>query len=538
MDFEELLARAAEPTLQTLVGKSGVRLLARLDPELVQPSKLREVAQGLTSPQEMLLEPTTRRELLGLLPPEKAAALAGLLGLTVDGNPYEALEGFSVRRGSERAQALLGFFGLVEQGKPAPSPTATVEEVDPAHPLFPHQRAAANRVLEALREEPFRVLLHMPTGAGKTRSAMHVIARMLNDREPMLAVWLAHSEELCEQAAEEFAATWQALGGRPVTLHRWWGAHELRSQAVGDGLLIAGLAKAYSAGQRSVETIGELAGRVGLVVIDEAHQAVAPAYQHVLDMLTGSGRISPLLGLTATPGRTWDDPHEDEKLAEFFYRRNVQLEVPGYESPIEYLVAEGYLARTEFVSLNYGGGVELSERDLTALSQSLEIPDMIIDALAKHEQRNLLIVNRVEAMAQNHPRTLVFAATVEHAVLLSTVLRARGIHARAITGQTPQDERKRIIDDFRDDEEQPKVLVNYGVLTAGFDAPRTSAVIIARPTKSLVLYSQMVGRATRGPRAGGNAEATVVTVVDTELPGFASLVQAFHNWEDVWQRRP
>jgi hypothetical protein len=57
---------------------------------------------------------------------------------------------------------------------------------------------------------------------------------------------------------------------------------------------------------------------------------------------------------------------------------------------------------------------------------------------------------------------------------------------------------------------------------------------LARPTKSLVLFSQMIGRATRGPRAGGNAEAQIVTVVDTALPGFGRISDAFQNWEDVW----
>ena len=78
------------------------------------------------------------------------------------------------------------------------------------------------------------------------------------------------------------------------------------------------------------------------------------------------------------------------------------------------------------------------------------------------------------------------------------------------------------------------VVVNYGVLTTGFDAPATSAAVIARPTRSLVLYSQMVGRATRGTRAGGNDEAEIVTVVDPHLPGFGSVADAFKNWEDVW----
>ena len=78
------------------------------------------------------------------------------------------------------------------------------------------------------------------------------------------------------------------------------------------------------------------------------------------------------------------------------------------------------------------------------------------------------------------------------------------------------------------------VLFNYGVLTAGFDEPRTRCVIIGRPTTSLVLYSQMVGRAMRGPRVGGNATAQIITVADTNLPGFGSVTDAFSNWEALW----
>jgi len=83
----------------------------------------------------------------------------------------------------------------------------------------------------------------------------------------------------------------------------------------------------------------------------------------------------------------------------------------------------------------------------------------------------------------------------------------------------------------------PIVMCNFGVLTTGFDAPGTSAAVIARPTRSLVLYSQMVGRATRGPKARGNATAEIVTVVDPHLPGFGDVAEAFKNWEDVWDER-
>ena len=537
MTFEELLARAAEPTLQTLVGRPGVRLLSRLDPGLTQPSRLREVAVGLKSPQEMLLDPEVRGELLPLLTPTDAAALVSALDLAPSASPYDTLADMRVGRRSARAGRLLDFFALAELD-PEPPPLPTVEEVAPAHSLFPHQRLAARRVLAALQQEPHRVLLHMPTGSGKTRTAMHVISELMNDREPLLVVWLAHSEELCEQAIEEFKGAWRSLGNRQVTAHRWWGPHELETSGLEDGLLVAGLSKAYSAAQRSVGVIGRIAGKVGLVVMDEAHQAIAPTYQHVLEMLTQAGHPSPLLGLTATPGRTWNDIDEDERLAEFFYQRKVPLEVAGYDSPIEYLVDQQYLAKANFESLNYTAGTELTERDRRELAAALEIPSRIIQQLAEDEQRNLIIVHRAEEMIKRHSRLLIFAATVEHAHLLATVLRARGVKAHAVTGATPTEERARLIAEYRSGDPDPQILVNYGVLTTGFDAPRTSGAIIARPTKSLVLYSQMVGRATRGKRAGGNEEAEVVTVVDTALPGFASLTEAFHNWEDVWRQTP
>ncbi|MEH0409495.1 hypothetical protein [Streptomyces scabiei] len=79
------------------------------------------------------------------------------------------------------------------------------------------------------------------------------------------------------------------------------------------------------------------------------------------------------------------------------------------------------------------------------------------------------------------------------------------------------------------------VLCNFGVLTTGFDAPAASAAVIARPTKSLVLYSQMVGRVIRGPKAGGTDTCEIVTVVNPELPGFGDVAEAFTNWEDVWE---
>ena len=364
---------------------------------------------------------------------------------------------------------------------------------------------------------------------------MNIIAEVLNAEEPHVVIWLTHSEELCEQAVEEFTKAWAALGNREVSLERWWGAHNPEIAEMRDGLIVAGLTKIYSSARRSISDVGQIAGRVRLIVMDEAHQAIAPTYEFVLSLLSLAGSPTPLLGLSATPGRSWNDVAEDQRLADFFYGRKVILQVAGYANPVEYLIDQGYLARVEYESLMYESGIELSRRDLDDLAEGFDVPPRIVEQLAEDDQRNLLIVQRTERLARTHRRILVFAATVGHALVLSTVLRARGLWAHAVTGTTHPAERARLIEEYRSDADEVRVLVNYGVLTTGFDAPTTSAAVIARPTVSLVLYSQMLGRATRGTKAGGNRTAEVVTVVDTELPGFASMAESFENWEDVWE---
>jgi DNA repair protein RadD len=219
--FDELLARASDQLLQRLVGHDVVRLLAGLDPSLARPDSLSEIALGLRSPAAMLLDPSIRSELLLLLPQASADVLAQRL--CGDGDSYNALTSMKVRAGTLKAAELFDFFSVSdEREEEVPAPLA-LETVTPGHPLFDHQRLAARRVLSYLEREPHRVMLHMPTGSGKTRTAMSIVSTLLNRSEPKLIVWLAHSEELCEQAVEEFAKAWSHLGNRPIDVHRWWG---------------------------------------------------------------------------------------------------------------------------------------------------------------------------------------------------------------------------------------------------------------------------------------------------------------------------
>lgn len=534
LTFGELLARADDETLQQLVGSHTVRLLSALDPQLATPSNLRRICMKLNSPQTLLRDRATRGRLVTLLRPEHAAALATQLRLNAE-DPYSAILTAEIRRNSAVERQLFAFFGIAPADGTRPAQAPAVREATTQYGLFDHQRRAQREVIGVLSGPEPRVVLHMPTGAGKTRTALHVAANALRQREPTVVVWLAYSEELCDQAASEFESAWSHLGDRPVDLYRFWGpGRDLDINDINDGFLVAGLAKTFERARRDGDFIARLADRTSLVIIDEAHQAIAETYSFILDYLVERRPKTGLLGLTATPGRTWNDPSVDEELAAFFRRHKVTLRVPGYDNPVDYLISEGYLARPRFRSMPYKPGEPLTSEQLRVLASALDVPESILKRLAEDEQRNMMIVQAVEDLASRHERVLVFAATVSHATLLATVLQARGLDAAAVTGTTPRDQRSRIITRYKNNDPEPRVLCNYGVLTAGFDAPRTSAAIIARPTKSLVLYSQMIGRATRGPRAGGNAEAEIITVVDTHLPGFGDMSDAFENWEDVW----
>lgn len=506
-----------------------------LDPGLATPLQLQKILLELRQPYSLLSSPSDRALLIDLLSPQVARNLAAALNVNVGADVYGALKNTPIRAGSEREKALLDFFELALPVPEVVEPSPAKTEVNARYGLFSHQRAATSRVKEKLYNPPRRVILHMPTGAGKTRTAMHVIADHFRLREAALVIWLAHSEELCEQAAEEFQRAWSNLGNRNLPVHRFWGNRSLDLGGIQDGFVVAGLAKLYSSIRTNQQVVIQLGNRASLVIIDEAHSAIAETYKLLLQTLVVQNFDAALLGLTATPGRTWNDIGADEQLAEFFHRQKVTLEVPGYDTPVDYLISEGYLAKPEFCSLMHDGGLRLTQQDIDKIKESFEIPDSVLKTLAEDDMRNLKIVSAIEELAKRHNRILVFAATVEHADLLASALRARGFQADSVTSKTGPLDRTRLIEQFKEESEHTRILCNFGVLTTGFDAPRTSAAVIARPTQSLVLYSQMVGRAIRGRRAGGNDSAEIVTVIDTALPGFSSISESFTNWEDVWE---
>ena len=532
MALQTLLRQAKAGKLRQIIGPSIVDVLEGLQPELAQGERLGELAAKLIEPSEALRDIVLRDQIIGLLPLPKARELAKRLGVKDGRNLFRDLRHAASNKTA--LAVLFSFFGIVERTHAPSDVQADAKQLSPEYGLFHHQRITAGKVINALGTPPHKIVLHMPTGSGKTRTAMHIVATHLRTHEPTLVCWLAQSVELLEQAASEFENAWRHLGSRELRLVRFWGDRRTDPLSVTDGLIVTGLGKMVAFEKRDPAAIRRLADRTSLIVMDEAHQAIAPTYSGILSALYTKRPHNALLGLTATPGRTWSDISEDQKLSDFFEDQKVVIEMDGYDDPIAFLVEKGYLARPEFRTLNSQAGLDLSNDDIDKLSKSIDVPECLLDRLGTDVQRNLNIVACIEDLASRHSRIIVFAPSVSNARLLATLLAARDHLADVVTNETDSTSRERIVRRFRSDNPHTMILCNYGVFTVGFDSPSISAALIARPTRSLVLYSQMVGRATRGPRSGGNAEAEIVTVIDPHLPGFGSITEAFRNWEDVW----
>lgn len=328
--------------------------------------------------------------------------------------------------------------------------------------LRPYQREAIDAVLEARRKGVRRMVITLPTGAGKTVIFAH-LARLAK-RQVLV---LAHREELLFQAREKLERSLQGAG--VVAIER--GAERAPADAK---ILVCSIRSLHEERLARV-----LHGRdIGLVIYDECHHAAA---EDNLRVLTQLGVFDPswtgtLLGFTATTGRG-DGKGLDTVFERIVYSRSLpELIEQGYLAPLR-----GFRVATsaDLGRLSPGGGDYREDE----LAEAVDI-----------EERNALVARSIQELARDR-RTIAFCVTVAHATNLSRSLNALGVPAGIVHGAMPADVRQKALADFRAGHTQ--VLTNVGVLTEGFDDPGVSCVAMARPTRSDGLYAQCVGRGTR-----------------------------------------
>jgi superfamily II DNA or RNA helicase len=396
--------------------------------------------------------------------------------------------------------------------------------------LLDFQVQVYSDAMKKMNVDRSRFVMQMPTGSGKTRTTMEVISNHLKSHpEGSIVIWMAHTEELCEQSFECFIEVWQHLANKPLKAVRFWGKQPLPSAYDKSMFIVGGFSKIMAALRKDPRAFDHLSDRIGLIVIDEAHRAVAPRTKEAIISLAGDN--THVIGLTATPGRT--DYDETEEMAEFFFESKVNITTDTGESEIKMLKRRGVLAEIDYIPIESPLDIQLTASQKRYLEEKFDFPPGLLKTVASSNVRNIEIMKKLLYSCQEiDKRILFFSCSVKHSRFIMALLQYHGIGAVHVDGNTSRSRREDSIRRFKDGDIQ--VLCNYGVLTTGFDAPNTDEVFISRPTQSVVLYSQMVGRGLRGPTIGGTPRCRIVEVRDN-ITGFAPDQTRVYEWfEEFW----
>ena len=401
----------------------------------------------------------------------------------------------------------------------------------PLKPLKDYQFGVFLKAMERIAITNSRFVVQMPTGSGKTRTAMEMVSSYFNESaDGRVIVWLAHSEELCEQAYEGFAEVWRHLGRHTVRMVRCWGSGvKVPYDSQERMFIVGGFPKMHAMLGGNHIPFSELRERIDVVIVDEAHKVLAPTYKEVTKGLIGSG--TRVVGLTATPGRSAVDPEANMALAEFFFNEIVSID-SGSQSVIAFLRKRKVLADVVYEPIYSQLKYKLTEADRTYLERFFDLPSGVLKRIGSDDVRNVEILKRLQRECDHGSQVIFFACSVEHSRFITAMLLYLGYRAAHVDGKTSKSRRHGIIDDFK--RRNIQVICNFGVLSTGFDAPKTDLVFISRPTASIVLYSQMVGRGLRGPAIGGTETCKVIDVKDN-IAGFSDQESVFEYFEDYFR---
>ena len=330
--------------------------------------------------------------------------------------------------------------------------------------LREYQKDLLSRVQSELQPDKARVMMQLPTGGGKTVIAAHLLKNWLTHGRK--AVWLTHRKELAYQTRRML---YETAGIRVWFASKWILGNP--AQALPNGAIIL---MAQTVSRRTVAPdVWSKYNRRDLMIIDEAHHATAEGYTRAMEHWPGR-----IVGMTATPWRLSQKEGFDHLFKELLRGPDVP-ELQGL----------GFLCNAEVL--------------LPAPDRRIQGGE--IGSMGDYTETGIQLANQEHIMTagvlefwENHAhdrQTIIYAVSVGHARNLMAVYEEAGVSAGIMLGVTPQEERDATIAKFS--KGALKVLVNVAVATEGFDLPDASCVIIARPTESLALYLQMLGRGLR-----------------------------------------
>ena len=338
--------------------------------------------------------------------------------------------------------------------------------------LWNYQKDLLERAQSALQDfQHARVMLQLPTGGGKTRIAGKLLATWLKDGRK--AVWLTHRKELAAQT-EGMLKKDRVSATKDI---RW--DPGTRAPAITNGVVIL-----------MAQTVTRRTAKAGvwrdyndrdLMIIDEAHHAAAEGWERAIRLWPG-----PALGMTATPWRLSEKEGFDHLFEDLFCGPQIAV-----------LQSDGWLCNARVLlppedELIKGGQVG-STGDYTehGIEEANRYQDIWTAGALRFWQRN-----------GEGRQTVVYAVSKKHARNLADVFNNAGVPAGVLVDETPDTERTELIRRF--EKGDLKALVNVAIVTEGFDLPDAACVLMTRPTKSLALYLQMVGRELRKKPTSGD----------------------------------
>jgi DNA repair protein RadD len=342
--------------------------------------------------------------------------------------------------------------------------------------LRPYQQEAVDATLRHFRRSDESAVIVLPTGAGKSL----VIAELARLAKRKILV-LTHVKELVEQNHAKYQSYGLTGGIFSAGLKRKDNQHQVTFASV----------------QSVSANLDQFRDQYSLVIIDECHRVSGEEtsqYQRIIELLRKQNDALKVLGLTATPYRL---------AMGWIYRYHYRGFVRGseeehdkpfqhciYELPLSYMINRGFLTRPELVN------AAVAQYDFSALPRDRfgEYAEKDVNQLlGKHQRVTRAIIEQVMELADERQGVMIFAATVAHAWEITGYLPQQ--QTALVTGATDLAERERLIQQFK--QQRLKYLVNVSVLTTGFDAPHVDFIAILRPTQSVSLYQQIVGRGLR-----------------------------------------
>lgn len=349
--------------------------------------------------------------------------------------------------------------------------------------LRPYQVEAIDRTMAALGRGAMRQLGVAATGLGKT-----VVFCALAERMNCRTLVLAHRDELIEQAVAKMREVWPEARIGVVKGER----NEMWSDVVVASVQTLGRQARLDKMLATGDSLLRPTEPFGLIVVDEAHHTAADSYRRILDGLGAGKPGGPLvLGVTATPDRG-DGKGLDDLFDEIAWSYDLLWGIRmGYLCDIRGLAVSVSSLDLSGVKVRRG---DYDQGQAGAAMMQAGTPAHIVDAWLAH------------AMGR---RTIVFTPTVAMAEAVAGEFAGNGVKVGFVSGQTPLDERRAVLAAYsRGDID---VIANCAVLTEGYDEPRTDCIVVARPTQSRALYTQMIGRGTR--RHPDKADCLVLDVV-------------------------